>query len=400
MRKRPIRSILMLLIALFVLLSGTLRASAVETSVSVYANGNLIHYDSAPIVMNGRTMVPIRHTLEAFGATVNWNSSTKWTTISKGTDTVQIRTNDTTAYRNGVPFTLETAPFSKNDRSYVPLRFIAETFGYQVEWNSTSRSVFITEPLQPVIVPVLMYHHIAENGASGSIISPARFLEHMQMLHTEGYTTITDYQLYAFFEMGTPLPPKPILITFDDGYRSNYTYAYPILKELGMKASIYLITSRVTDGPSPYVNEIPKMSWAEVQQSKDVFSFQGHTEDSHFKGVTANGTTRGVITGRIIKADGQLETQAEFEERLLRDLTISKQVIEERLGQQVLTLAYPFGDYSADTIRIAQKAGYKMAFTVKQGKIEAATADLFRLNRITGNGQLTADQLRQVINQY
>ncbi|AQQ55129.1 hypothetical protein B0X71_13735 [Planococcus lenghuensis] len=359
-----------------------------------------MQYDSAPTVVNGRTMVPIRHTLEAFGATVQWNSNTKWTTITKGSDTVQIRTNDTTAYRNGVAFTLETAPFSKNNRSYVPLRFIAETFGYRVEWNSTSRSVFITEPLQPIAVPVLMYHHIAENGASGSIISPARFREHMQMIHAEGYTTITDNQLYENLKNGAPLPLKPILITFDDGYQSNFTYAYPTLKELGMKASIHLITSRVTDGTPSYTNEIPKMSWAEAQQSGDVFSFQGHTEDSHFKGVTANGTTRGVITGRIIKADGQLETQAEFEERLLRDLTVSKQTIEERLGQQVITLAYPFGDYSADTIRIAQKAGYKMAFTVKQGKVESTTADLFRLNRITGNGQLTADQLRQVINQY
>ncbi len=102
-------------------------------------------------------------------------------------------------------------------------------------------------------VPVLMYHHLQKEGTfdskkyGGVIIDPERFEKQMLYLKAAGYHTITLEQLRDFVLYNKPLPPKPIVITFDDGYLSNYTYAYPILKKLGMKAEINIIVSYVPD---------------------------------------------------------------------------------------------------------------------------------------------------------
>jgi len=247
-------------------------------------------------------------------------------------------------------------------------------------------------------VPVLMYHHISETVIDGSNISPQRFKEHMEILKKYGYNTITDYDLYDYLQQNKPLPTNPILITFDDGYQSNYQYAYPILKELNMKATIHLITSRVIEENNLYPNETIKMSWEEVQASQDVFSFQGHTHDAHFKEKNIIGKSKGVITGRM-KLNGKLETKEEYENRVLEDLKTSKTMIEEKLGTKVIAFAYPFGDYSKDTIELVKKAGHKMAYTIEQGNVTKKD-NLFELKRITGHGDLTAEELIATIKKY
>ena len=102
----------------------------------------------------------------------------------------------------------------------------------------------------------------------------------------------------------------------------------------------------------------------------------------------------------MYKSSGQLESQSEFEKRLLNDLTISKQKIEQELGKEVITLAYPYGSYSGDTIRIAKQAGYKMAFTVKEGVVNRNTATLFELKRVTASGTMTAQDLLKELKKY
>lgn len=248
-------------------------------------------------------------------------------------------------------------------------------------------------------IPVLMYHNLTDSVVDGSNISPKRFQEHMNMLKEKGYTTITDYDLYEFLKGKKTLPKNPILITFDDGYKSNYVHAYPVLKKLGMKATVNLITSRVEDGSNRYPNETPKFSWDEARASQDVFLFQGHTNDLHYKAKNINGKFRGMITGRM-HLKNKLETQKEFEARLLDDLIVSKKKIEKELGKEVITFVYPYGDYSKDTIKLAKKAGYKMAFTVKSGKVNRNHAKFYELNRITAHGNMSAKQLIQEINKY
>ena len=112
-------------------------------------------------------------------------------------------------------------------------------------------------------VPVLNYHRI-DTGIRHSLVVP------QEEFHDEGYHTITMDELYDYVTKGTELPDKPVLITFDDGYIDNYKYAFPILKEYNMKATLFMITSAF--GESRFVN---------VEQLKEMqangIDIQSHT---------------------------------------------------------------------------------------------------------------------------
>lgn len=136
-------------------------------------------------------------------------------------------------------------------------------------------------------IPILMYHHISENHEewNESTISPMRFKEDMLYLKALNYNTIDFRDYINFKEVNKPLPENPIIITFDDGYLSNYKYAYPILKELNMKATISIIGWSVgrnyhKDGITPIKEHF---NWEQAKEMYDsgVMDIQHHTFDLH-----------------------------------------------------------------------------------------------------------------------
>lgn len=246
-------------------------------------------------------------------------------------------------------------------------------------------------------IPVLMYHILLKNRNDVISIDPLRFKEHMSSIKQAGYSTITDYELADHLKNNTRLPKKPILITFDDGYKSVYTEAFPILEELGMKATINVIASRIYENVNTlHPDEYEKITWPEARLMQGTMIIQSHTLDSHHKKRNEQNELQGVITGRMANESG-VETQRDFERRVLDDLLLSKNIIEEKMGYDVVSLAYPYGEYSIDTIQLAQMAGYEMAFTVKSGLVNRTTDAHFELDRITANGAYSGDQLIAVI---
>lgn len=391
----------MIILICFVLLSTTIEA---KTNITVFVDKKNVHYDEQPLLINGRTMVPIRKTMEALGSTVQWDQKTQKTIIQKNQHMIILKNGSKTSYQNGIKMDLDAPAFIKNGRTYVPLRFLSEAFQYHVDWNGKTQTINIKTPpkfaSQQVKIPIIMYHHIEKHSATGAVISPERFREHMIALKNKGFQTITDKELFDFLVHNKPLPYKPILITFDDGYKSNIIYAYPILKELKMKATINLITSKVIDEDNPFPNEIPKLSWEDARNTKDVFSFQSHTHNLHYKGKSNPHIAQSALSSRIRLPNGELESQEQFEHRIFQDLLLSKKLIEEKLQQPVMTLAYPYGEYSETTILMAKKAGYLMALTVEQGKVTKKNSNLFQLPRINGHGEYTGQQLINEINKY
>lgn len=244
-------------------------------------------------------------------------------------------------------------------------------------------------------IPVLMYHLLLPGRNDSISVDPVRFKEQMLALKSSGYTTITETELSDHLEQETPLPEKPILITFDDGYLSNYTEAFPILKRLDMKASIYVVASRIFEDSGSIAGEYPKISWQQAREMRGTISIQSHTWDSHSKQNNDQGQNRGLITGRMQLENG-IETQKEFEGRVFEDLIAAKNAIEQNVGTQVTAISYPYGDYSTDTIRLAEKAGYKMAFTVNSG-LNSQNSLPFELKRIIANGAYSGDELINII---
>ncbi len=227
-------------------------------------------------------------------------------------------------------------------------------------------------------VPVLMYHNINDNynpQNSNIEISNVAFKEHMQAIKDNGYTAITFSQLIAFVENGEALPQKPILITFDDGYLNNYTNAFPLLKEMDMNATIFVVTGRMgMQGGVTY----PHFTWEQAKEMENsgIIDIQSHT-------VYHNDLT------------------AISDENLVFELRKSRFMIYKYLGKKSDILAYPYGNFNDKIKQAAQKAGYKACVEIKLGTpgVNRKNADLFALKRITAFGTMSGEDLINTIEQ-
>lgn len=122
--------------------------SAVDTGIKVYVNGKQTTFDQQPVVVNGRTLVPIRAVAEQLGAKVSWNADTATATVQVGANVVEVAKDSTDALVNGNHVTLDVAATIMNGRTLLPLRFVSESLGEQVGWHPADNAsvVSITDP--------------------------------------------------------------------------------------------------------------------------------------------------------------------------------------------------------------------------------------------------------------
>ena len=186
-------------------------------------------------------------------------------------------------------------------------------------------------------VPILLYHNFVTTVPDTDpdnfnyINTPASFEENIKTLLDNGYTIISMKDLANADSGKTNLPDKPIIITFDDGYYSNYEYIYPILKKYNVKASIFIITNKI----GQEIDGIKYLSWdncLEMQNSGLVEIFSHSTKHVFYDKLPI---------------------------RELRDDVIeSYKLIEEHLGKQDLKVfAYPYGAYTNETVRTLKNNG-------------------------------------------
>lgn len=145
MLKNTIKIILALSVAAAVMLSFCADA---QSEISLFVDGSQISTDVAPIIVNDRTLVPVRCIFEAFDAAVDWVEATRQVIITSGDDTIILAIDNKRAYFNNTIITLDAAPVIVSDRTLVPIRFISEKLGYGVEWNDEEKSVNIYSPKQ------------------------------------------------------------------------------------------------------------------------------------------------------------------------------------------------------------------------------------------------------------
>lgn len=115
------------------------------SAISVKLNGSALSFDVAPQIINDRTMVPMRKIFESMGATVDWNGDTRTITSVKGDTTISMTIDNPEMTVNGSAVTLDSAPTIIDDRTLVPVRAIAEAFGSKVDWDGTTKTVTITD---------------------------------------------------------------------------------------------------------------------------------------------------------------------------------------------------------------------------------------------------------------
>lgn len=302
---------------------------------------------------------------------------------------------DSTHFRNAVG-KMALARMFDDDSVYIPDDFgayvtadnVAEHLKTYWNWTEPDPATYTDQ------VSILMYHHLAEEGDGGDTISVTRFEEHMAALQAAGYTAVSFADLYNYVNYGTDLPEKPVVITFDDGYTSNYTLAYPILQKYGMKATIFVIG--VSVGKDTYkdtgVAMTPHFSLeqaGEMQQS-GLISIQSHGYNFH---EVSGRDPEPIRQGVLQKAD---ESEAEYIAFLRQDFTALDTMLTEGLGTGVEVVAYPYGYHSELSEVIFAEMGVYATVTVEPGEntlIKGLPQCLRSMNRFGITENVSAEDL-------
>lgn len=202
-------------------------------------------------------------------------------------------------------------------------------------------------------LPVLMYHAIMSdpNRMGEYVITPQAFRRDLEYISQAGYETVVLEDIIAHVRSGAPLPEKPIMITFDDGYYNNYLHAFPMLREYGMKAVISVIGTE-TDKYSVCgeVNEnYSHCTWDMLRQMHEsgIIELQNHSYDMHH-----------IHSGYMGIGKKSGEEIAAYRTRLYMDLSRMQDRFYEELGTSPTAFTFPFGCAPADSRPVLDELGF------------------------------------------
>lgn len=215
-------------------------------------------------------------------------------------------------------------------------------------------------------VPILMYHHIAVPPPGADAVrrdlsvSPARFEEQLRYLKEQGYQSISLYDLNRHLQRGDPLPDKPVIFTFDDGYEDNFTQAFPLLVKYGFTGTFFLVTEPIDSGRDGY------LTWPQVA----LMSSMGMDMEPHtYTHPDLKGQPLDYIVWQVIG---------------------SKEAIEERTGKVCRFFSYPSGQYDGRVVDLLKSAYFWGAVTTRSDVIQSS-GDMFDLARVRIRGSFTLD---------
>ena len=205
-------------------------------------------------------------------------------------------------------------------------------------------------------MPILVYHHVSQSDPEGSS-APRRltvtadvFAQQMQYLQDNGYHVITFADLADYFENGKELPTLPVIISFDDGWETQFEYALPSLEKYHYPATFFVVTD--------YIGRPGFISWAQLQTL----------------------LTDGMKIGSHTRSHPRL-TKIRDLEKLWDQIYNSKAILESQLEASVEEFAYPYGSYNAKAAAAVKQAGYRVGRGCCSG-IAHTSSDVFTLKAI------------------
>ena len=218
---------------------------------------------------------------------------------------------------------------------------------------------------KPVSIPILMYHHfeLDKSKTNDMTVYKSDFEKQMKYLKENGYTAINTKDLEEFIKGKTNLPIKPVMITADDGYLSNYKIMYPILKKLNIKATIFIVGKGIDNAENTQI-QIPKLTWKDIKEmyKSGLIDIGCHTYNSHGKGNTPSGE-KGIFASPIIG-----ESELDYEKRINEDIKKNIKSIEKNLNYTPVAFAYPYGEWSGTSENILKQNGIKLTFVAFGGR--------------------------------
>ncbi len=222
--------------------------------------------------------------------------------------------------------------------------------------SATPTPTWVSQGPGHVMVPILMYHHIAVSPINSMYyVPPGKFEQEIKLLHDWDYTSISTSMLVEAITRGASLPPHPILITFDDSWGSQYTNAFPIMQKYGFTGVLYTVVSYINK-PSGLDTDPDYLTTDQLKEMAAAgWEIGSHTE-----------THPDLIT--------DLPT-------LRYEIVQSRKDLQTMLGIPILTFAYPFGDAGSAAVDYVHFAGYIAAMGANGFSPDQGPGNLFMLQR-------------------
>lgn len=192
-------------------------------------------------------------------------------------------------------------------------------------------------------IPILCYHNFNPTKPGSMNLTPQKLETQIKWLKDNGYTIIPLKVAVEYLQgKRNSLPPKAIVITADDGWKSAYTYLLPLAKKYNIPVTLFIYPQTISQGKNA-------MTWDELKemQKTGLFDIQGHTYDHP-----------------NFKHEKKARSSSDYEKYVKMQLVNSKKILEDKLGIKVTLLAWPFGIYDPYLEKAAANAGYEMAFSI------------------------------------
>lgn len=237
-------------------------------------------------------------------------------------------------------------------------------------------------------IPILMYHHVVgdREEVNKITITKERFEEDLKYLREKGYTALLFNELIECRKGERKFPSKPIIITFDDGLADNYIHAYPLLKDYNIKATIFVIGSRMGIENYNQDTRYSYFSWGQAREMAESgwIEIQPHSYDlHHYKENSQHGH------GALAMEN---ESKTQHYDRFLKDTHQVVTLIKEELGLDSYVYAYPYGEYTSTNEKVLKDLGFKVTLTTHSVYINLSK-DLYHLKRINVPSHKTLDML-------
>lgn len=239
----------------------------------------------------------------------------------------------------------------------------------------------------------LSYHNVQLelDDPEGMAVTQDRLIGQFSWLREHGYQPVSIDDLLAARDGGKPLPEKPVLLTFDDGYRSFHSIVFPLLKAFNYPAVLALVGSWLDApaGTSVYYGDQPVprekfLTWEQLRElaASGLVEIASHSYALH-QGVLANplGNLQPAMTTRVFDAaSGSYETAAAYRQRLRSDFAANLDLLKRQLGKAPRVMVWPYGEYNGIALELAAEAGMSISLTL-DGKINDSN-DLTALGRV------------------
>jgi biofilm PGA synthesis lipoprotein PgaB len=238
--------------------------------------------------------------------------------------------------------------------------------------------ILVVAPACGQALQALTYHDVRDRVARNFdpdqyAVSSENLAAHFRWLRSQGYNIIGAEELLRTPNQTKSLPHKPVLLTFDDGFRSVYTHVFPLLKMFRYPAIVSIVTDWIeTDKTIAYNGQQLTagdfLSWAQIRemQASGLVEIASHSHDLH-RGITGNpqGNEQPAAITRQY-ANGQYENEPAYRKRIESDLTVSAELIERHTGMRPRIITWPFGAWNAPARAIAENLGMEISLTLDE----------------------------------